>query len=84
MNKTTHRTEEDLRAALDHAQALLEAAKATRAELDLLFLECGLSHNGTITLSEARLLHADARNQYRRALARFSGHMLGVAYESRS
>jgi len=77
MAKSARRTEEELRAELDRAQAILDTAKATHKELDLLFLNDGQSHNGTITRSEAKLLHHDARKLYRSALARFSAHVLG-------
>jgi len=66
-------TVESLRAAVEKAGAELDSARERYAEILRLGHGQSMRSDGTITLNEARLLHADARRRLESALARFSG-----------
>src|SRR5689334_13144863 len=66
-------TVESLRAAVEKAGAELDSARERYAEILRLGHGQSMRSDGTITLNEARLLHADARRRLKSALARFSG-----------
>jgi hypothetical protein len=64
-------TEERLRADVERAEAELDQSREKYVEMMRLGRGQPTLSDGTITLSEARLLHADARRRLERALARF-------------
>ena len=64
--------EEKLRSELLQLGQELDLAQARHHELRRLFIRWGIASDGTVTLSEAELLHTEARRRFGRTLKCFS------------